>query len=280
MVSRGRLLTVAASVGLLLLVVALASRPAAGQPPPDIGGEPARVTIDTFFYLFLLAAVAAMLIAVWALWPHPEMDVLPLERRRWSLLLALVAALSLVGLVWWRAHWGPVPYLPFTQPGGTPAGRLAGAGARPPGSHGTDWPALLITVAVVLATGFLLWRQVRASPRRAGAPRPAGRALQEVLDDALDGVISEQDPRRAVIVAWARMEQVLAARGLPRRPSEAPFEYAARAFAELGLPAEGLEGFAWLFEWARFSLNEVTQAMREDAAQRLSALREGLRLAV
>jgi Domain of unknown function (DUF4129) len=277
--SRGRSLLVAIWVALLLVVVALASRPEAGQPGPDIGGEPARVVVDTFFYLFLLAALAALLIAVWALWPHPEVDIPALERRRWPVLLALLASLTVVGLVWWRARWGPLPILPFAQQGGATGGTVAGSPRRPTTSHGTDWPALLITATALAGIGAFLWRGFRARPRAARVRRPAGGALDKVVEQAIDDVLSEEDPRRAVIAAWARMEMVLAASGLPRHAAEAPFEYAARAFAELGLPAAGLEGFAGLFEWARFSLNEVTASMREEAVTRLVALREGIRIA-
>jgi hypothetical protein len=126
---------------------------------------------------------------------------------------------------------------------------------------------------------LLLWLEVRRGPRRLPTRRPAGAALEQVFDDAVEDLIDEADPRQAVITAWARMERVLAGQGLPRRAAEAPFEYAARAFAALGLPASGLEDFAWLFEWARFSLHEVTESMREDALARLRALREGIRLA-
>jgi Domain of unknown function (DUF4129) len=275
--SRRRPLLVAISVGLLLFVVTLASRPDAGQPQPDIGGEPERVVADTLFYLFLLAGVAGLLISAWALWPHPDMDIPAMERRRWPVLLAALAALTVVGLVWWRARWGPFPYLPFPAPGNAPAGTAVGSGPRTAASHGTDWLALLITAAVVAGTGLFLWRRSRPARRRDGFRQSAGAALEDVLDVAVDDLMSEQDPRQAVIAAWARMERVLAARGLPRRPAEAPFEYAARAFAELGLPAAGLDGFAWLFEWARFSLHEVTASMRQEALARLLALREGIR---
>lgn len=66
----------------------------------------------------------------------------------------------------------------------------------------------------------------------------------------------ERDPRRAVIAAGARLEGVLGAHGLPRLPAEAPFEYTARAFAELrefGVTEPTLDRLARLFEWARFS---------------------------
>jgi Domain of unknown function (DUF4129) len=277
--SRPRPLPIAIAVGLLLFVVALASRPDAGQLQPDIGGQAASVAVDTLFYLFLLASLAGLLIIAWALWPNQDMDLPAPERSRWPVLLAVLSSLAVVALVWWRARGGSFPGLPSLVPGGAAGGPLGGTGRGPLASHGTDWPALLITAAVVVLTGSYLWRQWRPLRRRPGSRRFAGGELDDILDNALDDLVNEQDPRQAVIEAWDRMERLLAAQGLPRRPAEAPFEYAARAFAELGLPAAGLDEFAWLFEWARFSLNEVTATMREEALATLIALREGIRVA-
>jgi hypothetical protein len=49
------------------------------------------------------------------------------------------------------------------------------------------------------------------------------------------------------------MERALAAGGLPRRPSEAPFEYVERALGELETSAESARRLTDLFEWAKFS---------------------------
>jgi hypothetical protein len=103
--------------------------------------------------------------------------------------------------------------------------------------------------------------------------------LAAVLDDAIEDVLREQDPRRAVIAAWARLERVLAAHGLPRQPAQAPFEYAGLAVAEAELTPAAVEGLARLFEWARFSVNEVTPGMREEALGALVAIRDQIRLA-
>jgi hypothetical protein len=277
--SRPRPLPVAIAVWLLLFVVALASRPDAGQPQPDVGGQPASIALDTLFYLFLLASLAGLLILVWALWPQQGMDLPAPERNRWPVLMAVLAALAVVALVWWRARGGSFAGLPALVSGGASGGPSAVGRPGLPAARGTDWPALLITAAVVVVTGFYLWRQWRPFRVRDRAPRRPGEELQEILDHALDDLAYEQDPRQAVIEAWERMERLLTARQLPRHASEAPYEYAARASVRLGLPASGLEGFAWLFEWARFSVNEVTPAMRQDALARLVALREGIRVA-
>ncbi len=100
-----------------------------------------------------------------------------------------------------------------------------------------------------------------------------------MLDDAIEDVLGETDPRKAVIAAWARLERVLGRYGVPRRDSEAPFEYAARAGPAIGVEAVSLERLADLYEWARFSLHDVTPAMRTEALDGLVAVRDGLRLA-
>ena len=81
--------------------------------------------------------------------------------------------------------------------------------------------ALAAMIAIVVA-------QLVADRRRRRPPKTPAERLVELLDDTLEDLEREPDPRRAVIGAWARMEAGLAAVGLPRHPSEAPFEYAAR----------------------------------------------------
>ena len=58
-------------------------------------------------------------------------------------------------------------------------------------------------------------------------------ALADVLDETLDDLRAERDPRRAVIAAYARMERALAAYGFPRDAAEAPDEYLERILADL-----------------------------------------------
>jgi hypothetical protein len=145
---------------------------------------------------------------------------------------------------------------------------------------GFDWLAAGIVVALLVAGAVLAWWLLR--PRMPTSALSLAR-LQAVLDDAIDDVLGEADPRRAVIAAWARLERVLAGHGVPRRDAEAPFEYAARAGTELdarlGVEGGWLERLAGLFEWARFSTHDVTPSMREEALGGLVAVRDGLRVA-
>jgi hypothetical protein len=272
------------AVAVLLLVVALASRPEASAAGLRLGEDPVRVIVDALTYLLFTLVLLSLAVIIWVLWPRPdeEMPQLPQRRRRSMLATAIVLALAVVAATWLRsAHFrglnlpgaGGPSALPQSSPG-LPS--TAG------GAHGgVDWAAFTIVAILVAAAVLLAWRAWR---RLAGTSGPAKRkALAEVravLDDAIEDVLGVADPRRAVIAAWARLERVLARHNLPRAQAEAPLEYAARAGVEIGAHAAALERLAGLFEWARFSLHEVTPAMRQEALDGLLAVRDDLRSAV
>jgi Domain of unknown function (DUF4129) len=78
-----------------------------------------------------------------------------------------------------------------------------------------------------------------------------------------------------VIAAYARMERVLAAHGIPRRRFEAPHEYLDRVLGELthGSSAARLTA---LFERARFSSHAIGAPMRDEAIEAIEALQDEL----
>ena len=100
------------------------------------------------------------------------------------------------------------------------------------------------------------------------------------LDESLDDLRREPDLRRAIIAAYARMERALAAAGIPRRPSEAPLEFLARALQGLDASADGVTRLTDLFEWAKFSPHQPDEAMRDEAIAALESLRDELRAPV
>ena len=104
-------------------------------------------------------------------------------------------------------------------------------------------------------------------------------ALADVLDETLDDLRAETDPRRAVIAAYARMERALAAYGLPRSPAEAPDEYLQRIFADLDVSRRATSRLTALFAWAKFSGHDVAPEMKQEAIEALEAVREELRAA-
>jgi cbb3-type cytochrome oxidase subunit 3 len=274
----GALLAVLGVV-LLISLVALASRPEHAGGTAPLGADPAHVVLDVATYLFVVLVLLGLLVIVWALWPRADEELPPLPpRRHWALSTVLATVMAVGIAVWLRSgHANRLPGVNAGAPGrALPLSGLPGP-VRTAASGGFDWLAAAIVGVVLAAGAALVWWLLR--PRRRLSGRQALVRLQAVLDDAIEDVLGEADPRKAVIAAWARLERVLARHGVPRRESEAPFEYADRAGAAIGVEAVSLERLADLFEWARFSLHEVTPAMRQEALDGLLNVRDGLRLA-
>ncbi len=102
--------------------------------------------------------------------------------------------------------------------------------------------------------------------------------LGDALDEAIDDLRRDPDPRRAVIAAYARMEQALTVYGLPRKPSEAPYEYLRRVARDLEAE-QPVAALTELFELAKFSEHSVDETMRGRAIDALTAVRTEVRAA-
>ncbi|HEY3050798.1 MAG TPA: DUF4129 domain-containing protein [Gaiellaceae bacterium] len=164
--------------------------------------------------------------------------------------------------------------------GASPA---AGAGAggktkRPtqPYEPHFRWLPIFVIGSLVVGIGgamaLLALRRRREEEERA----PVRETLAQVLSETLDDLIRERDPRKAVIGAYAKMERTLAARGFPRRESEAPLEYLGRILGIVGGSGHSARRLTRLFERARFSPHEIDQKMKEDAIDSLIGLRAEL----
>jgi hypothetical protein len=272
---RGRrgLLPAVAAVALLGLVAAGSLRgplgSGRGRPhyPADL--------VDSLLLLLLLAMLAAGVLAILSLWPDRHLLA---QRRRRGGSLSLILPMAAVLALWLLRD----------------ALGLGGGGDDPPANTyappstlevptPTDQPGVvpLVVAGVALAAmvGLAVAQLVAERRRRQPPPTPAER-LVELLDDTLEDLEREPDPRRAVIAAWARMERGLAAAGLPRHPAEAPFEYATRVLeAALARPSS-VQRLTGLFERAKFSLHPVGQADRVQAIAALRAVRRELAEAV
>ena len=270
--SRGRrgLLPVAVAVGLLALA-------AAGSLRGPLGSGRGRPTypadlIDSLLLLVFLAMVAAGALAVFSLWPGLRLDS---QRRRrgssFSLILPMAAVLvlwllrDLLGL----GEGGPDDPPPSTLP----APSTLEVPDPPPQSGVVPWIVAGIALAAMVA---VVAAQLAADRRRRRPPRTPAERLVDLLDDTLEDLEREPDPRRAVIAAWARMERGLAAAGLPRHPAEAPFEYAGRVLeAALARPTS-VHRLTGLFERAKFSQHRIGEGDRTQAIAALRAVRRDL----
>jgi len=104
----------------------------------------------------------------------------------------------------------------------------------------------------------------------------ARRALLNAVEIGLDDLLREPDPRRAVIVCYRRLEQVLEQHGLPRAPWETPVEYVRVILRRFHLPAARLHGLTTLFELAKFSAHTLGEREKQTAVEALRTVKATL----
>ena len=294
--SRSRLTSpgglLASGVGLLVLLglVVAASRTHhtpgghAGihQPPSGVG--------DYMFSIFAVLVVSGALFLLY-LW-FSERGLLAENRRRRQgrgmhkalvllLLFGLVAALvarwgtSFRFFSFWRHHHQPAlvhPGAPGKAKVHTSPGPLAERSPK------FEWlPVFIATAAGVTLLGLVGARTLRRTRGELEAHVVLEQELESLLDDTLDDLYAEKDPRAAIIAAYARMERIFEAYGVPRRPAEAPMEYLGRALGELDATGAALGRLTGLFQWAKFSAHEVSWTQREEAIAALTEVRDELR---
>jgi hypothetical protein len=273
--NRGRrgLLPAMAAVVLLGLVAvgALRGPLGSGRGRPHYPAD----LVDSLLLLLFLAMLAGGVLAILSLWP--DRHLLARRRRRGASISLLLPIAAVLALWLFRNLFGlgggadDPPVSTYAPPSTLEV-------PTPPAEPGVV-PLVVAGVALAAMVGLVVAQLVAERRRRRPPPTPAER-LVELLDDTLEDLEREPDPRRAVIAAWARMERGLAAAGLPRHPAEAPFEYTARVLqAALARPSS-VHRLTGLFERAKFSHHPVGQADREEAIAALRTVRRELAEAV
>jgi Domain of unknown function (DUF4129) len=280
---RGRAAVVALPALVVLALVAIVAVAATGTTPSGSSASrpPSDSLLDTLFSLFLVAVVAGGVLLLYGLTQRKAIarEVASGRYRRTS----LVAFLAFIGLFtvvsYWRlSHW--------KAPQGRPEeGVFIGGQSGPkleqtPGTNyepSISWLSVAVVVALVAgaAVAYVF------AERRARTSRASDDALAEqlalVLDDTLDDLRAEADPRRAIIAAYARLERVLAANGIARRPAETSEEYLQRVLTGLALHSGAVQRLTALFTQAKFSHHDVDATMKEDAIDALEQVRDELR---
>ena len=279
--SAGRLAALLLAILALAAVVVSASRPGeAGPAAPPSSAETGAAVIRAAVILFAIGEAGVLGLIVWALWPAGSRR--PIRTRRGTLVLAVASFLQSAGalvLFWYYLHFRATLRganaglfssfgLPLALPS-IPDGRTAGAA-------GQQWVTALIVVAgLAVAAGFVL-RGVRFGKRASPLARLAEQ-LQEAVEEGLEELEADTDPRRAVIAAYGRMELALARVGMPRARHEAALEYLDRLLALLQARGPAATRLTELFQLAKFSDHVIDAAMQREAIRALLELREELR---
>jgi uncharacterized protein DUF4129 len=273
-----RLAVLVAGVTVLLALAGIASH---GRPlAADRGQGPTPIFFDYIATTILLATIVMAAVIGWAIFGQQFGSGRP--RGRWHLASTLVSLFVAAFISWAVLHshiqdrlrqLGQKSQQQQQHSGSPPKGPTVNPNGR---NARIRWDEIAVVLVLLGGTAIVLYarRRTMRPPRRW-----LGRAeeVSLALDDSLDDLRNDPDLRRAIVAAYARMERTLAAAGLERRPSEAPFEYVARALTSLDTSAESAERLTELFEWAKFSQHEPRPEMREDAIEALVAVRDELR---
>jgi hypothetical protein len=233
-------------------------------------------------------ALAALVFLVWVMWPgrrrkpeEPdqvfELPPIPWWEKAIALVFAFLPVAGIVtAIILLREHGRAVREAPSAPVGTVPPPRPpSGTSPLEPTVSGVDWwvyLVLAVAAVAVLVLLVLLWRRRPAWTPPATRPTPEPE-LREAIEDLLERLEREPDPRRAVIGAYVGMEQALAGAGHGRRPFEAPLEYLTRALAAVRLSRQAASRLTGLFQRARFSEHAVGQEMKAEAIEALVAVR-------
>ena len=262
----------------LLGMVAVASHGHLHRGGP--GPAPSRGFFNYAFSIFLILFVLTIPFALYVWWSkRREIAAVKFARKgsRPAGLGILFLFLLLAYLVWYASHNrkdNPAFRMPLLSPKG-PKGGHRGIGAVPYEPH-FQWLPLVVLALLALGAAGAAYLVHRRRQLTEGDPTVA-ESLAHVFDLALDDIMRERDPRKAVIAAYGRMEEVLTAYGMPREPHKTPFEYLADVLLGLNASAAATRRLTDLFERAKFSRHEIDLAMKDEAIAALSAIRDELR---
>ena len=274
-----------AGLGALIVVAAIAAR-ASLSSPAQVNGQSAQTPIVVAFLLLLGAGAIASGALLIAFWPRGRNDDDEHEQQRprvhwlWKL-VALAIWLGFAAALVAAAESKRHRVQAYTvYPGKLLLGR-GGASAAPGPQHAQGytippwlpWTLLGLLLAAVVAVGCWLL----LADRGRGAEREDGSAATgAAVQAALSALESTDDPRSAVIAAYAAMERTLAAHGLRRSPAEAPREYLRRVLVASSATQQEATTLTASFEEARFSLHPITEQIRDRALSALSSMRRRL----
>jgi Domain of unknown function (DUF4129) len=278
-----RLLLSGIALTTLLAVVALASH--AHRPGGGSGGGSAETPKLIFEYgasvMFILFPFGVLAV-IWVAALGRRQKLLEGGGMGSQFRTILIFALVAIPIAFLIRHFVTGRIHPRISPGtGAPGSGTGGAKfqADHPATGQFHWVfalivgSLIFAVVAGLAAAIVLRRMRGADWEREAA---LSAALDEVLADTLDDLRAEQDPRRAVIRAFARMEKTFAAHGVAREPAETPRQYVERALDRLGVSSASLQQLTKLYERAKFSRLEIDEGMKKDAIDALAGLRAEL----
>ena len=237
-------------------------------------------------------------VAMSLLWLAAATSVIARTRADASLVRALRTAVKIHLALCLLAALALLRQGEFDAPGGVPAaGReVLGLQGMLDGLPTVDWllPAIVAVLLVVLTASALflasaLWANRDRFFRERGPLSKEARfgrgarvsaeaeVVQDVLLRARRALRTDDDARRAVIAAYAAMEDALVSRGVDRRPTETPTEVIVDALATGVLVSrDAATRLLDVFHTARFSSVPLGTGAVDDVDSALATLQQDL----
>ncbi|HEX6699872.1 MAG TPA: DUF4129 domain-containing protein [Gaiellaceae bacterium] len=279
--TRALLLATAAVALVALVAVAAGGYRLGGSNSTHASSYAIDVILTVVIALYLIAAVGVVVVMFWS---GLELRRMPRQKTKSQRTLRsagfLFATIIVLAIISNRYHFFAQAH-PQTQQPAAAGGNRTGGHGKGAGAKAKQQPQVRLGpfLAVLGAGGVALAAFVLAERRRRRRlPKDwtVTEVLSDVLEETLDDLRAEPDPRRAVIAAYARMERSLAAHGIPRRRFEAPHEYLSRVLSEVSGGRLAATRLTALFERARFSPHEVDENMKASAIEAIESLQADL----
>jgi hypothetical protein len=283
----------ASLLAMVLIVIAALGTRAISLGSGDATGRSLRLPPSFTEYLVLLVAPAVLAGVVgfaFVLAPtlrrrKREQEEIVSQRPPvpwWVQALAVSVALAAIAAPVALALWG--------SSGGRDTSTGSGAASSPPPESSAvpglpagrpDAPSWSWTPVGVVAAGagalvIGIAAARRRDPHTPVTGRSAAASFRRTVLDSIEDLRAEPDPRRAVVAAYARMEQDLSSTGFPRRAHEAPLEFLDRALLDLDVDPASISELTMLFESAKFGHHSVDEEMRSEAIGALERIAAGL----
>jgi hypothetical protein len=146
----------------------------------------------------------------------------------------------------------------------------------------------LCAAAIVIVLLSLLWVMLRdrllhrrgtlvGDPGRAPTLAQTQSQVRVAVEEGLaDLDVADQDPRRAIIACWLRLEGAATAAGTPRRIGDTSTDLVRRLLSTHAVSAEALDGLASVYREARFAAHPIGADLRDQARAALHQLRHEL----
>jgi hypothetical protein len=268
----------------LVAVVAIAST---GSTSAGTGRTrpPSQTLYDTLFSIGLVGVLLGGVLFVYGLMQRKAIahEVASGRYRRTGVVAYLVFFAAFTAFSYWRLRsWTPPEPQAEEQetsfPPESPFPTLPEE-AETSYTPTVSWIPMLVVIGLLLAgiVAYVLSERRGRRGRDALADRALALQLADVLDETLDDLRAEEDPRRAIIAAYARLERVLAANGIARRAAETSDEYLNRVLHLLELAPDAIASLTRLFTRSKFSQHDIDLAMKEEAISALEHVRDELR---